>query len=579
MVFDISDPAIPNLVGSLLMQSNIDALEVSGNYLYAAATEQGLRVLDISDPENLYEAGWFLAPNVYDVCVQGDYAYLASSDFNGGFITLDISDPIHPAFISTYNRDGSLRPFDIAIAGEYAYVTDPVSDIFLLLYIGDPAHPSELGDFRLSGDLFNVYAQDSLVYISDGVAGLQIFKNELYSTPGGGITWEQQNSSTNKDLWSVSFINTTTGWGAGESGVMLKTTNGGETWLQKQSGTSNELFSVFFLNENTGWTAGREGTILKSTDGGESWQQQVSGTSDVFRSIYFSNINNGWAVGQHGTIMNTTNGGENWQPQSSGVTDYLMKVHFVDDNNGWVGCHTDGKILRTDDGGENWQLVYTPSQASINSVYFINQNTGWMTTSDVQVYKSSDGGMNWFEQYHNQTSPYQVLTDIDFLNQNEGWAVDSDGIIISTSNGGNTWDEKTSGVPNYLTSVCFVDPDNGWVVGKEGLILKAYPGGVTEIKDEDESNNNATIEFALFENYPNPFNPVTTISFQIPISGYVSLKIYDVIGTEVATLVSENLPAGKYKYNWDAGNLASGVYLYRLQSMNFTSTKKMVLLR
>jgi hypothetical protein len=577
---NISDPANPFQVGAILMQSDVNALDVSGNFLFAATTNTGLRIIDISNPANPVEVGLFSAPNVYDVCVRDEYAYIAASDYNGGFITLNISDPINPVFVSTFNRNGSLHPFDIALAGDYAYVTDPVYDIFLMLYVGDPAQPSELGEFRLSGDLFNVYAQDSLVYICDGRAGLHIFKNELYATPGGGITWQQQNSGTNNDLWSVSFINTTTGWAAGNNGIIVKTTDGGEVWLQKQSGNTNELFSIFFIDENTGWAAGREGTILKSTDGGEDWQPQVTNTINVFRSVYFVDSNTGWAVGQNGTILKSTNGGENWQTQTSGITDYLYEVYFADNNNGWVGCQDDGNILRTTNGGTNWQLVTTPSQSSIYSIFFIDPSTGWISTSDAEIYKSTDGGTSWFEQYHDQSLQYLVFTDNCFLNSNEGWVVGSYGKIISTSDGGNSWEEQTSGVSSYLTSVDFVDHDNGWVVGKEGMILKSFPGNVTEIDgNESEINANTPSEFALFENYPNPFNPVTTISFQIPKSCCVSLKIYDVIGTEIATLVSENLPAGKYEYNWDASNLASGVYFYRLQGENFTSTKKMVLLR
>ena len=578
-VINVSDPANPFQVGAILMQSDVNALNVSGNYLFAATTNTGLRIIDVSNPANPVEAGLFSAPNVYDVCVRDEYAYIAASDYNGGFITLNISDPINPVFVSTFNRNGSLHPFDIALAGDYAYVTDPVYDIFLMLYVGDPAQPSELGEFRLSGDLFNVYAQDSLVYICDGRAGLHIFKNELYATPGGGITWQQQNSGTNNDLWSVSFINTTTGWAAGNNGIIVKTTDGGEVWLQKQSGTSHELFSIFFINENIGWAAGREGTILKSTDGGEDWQPQVTNTINVFRSVYFINTNSGWAVGQNGTILHTTDGGQNWQPQSSGITNYLHQVFFTDNYNGWIGTLYNGNILRTTDGGTNWQLVSTPSQYDIYSVYFTDSNTGWIATSDIEVYKTTDGGTTWLEQYHDQSPQYGALTDIFFLNQNEGWAVGSHGIIISTTNGGNIWNEQISGVPNYLTSVRFTDSQNGWVVGKEGMILKAITGNVTEINASDNNDANIPSEFNLFDNYPNPFNPVTTISFQIPKSSFVSLKIYDVIGTEITTLVSENLLGGNYKFDWDAGNLASGIYLYRLQSENFTSTKKMILLR
>ncbi len=86
-------------------------------------------------------------------------------------------------------------------------------------------------------------------------------------------------------------------------------------------------------------------------------------------------------------------------------------------------------------------------------------------------------------------------------------------------------------------------------------------------------------EYSLAQNYPNPFNPITTINYQIPKDGFVTLKIYDVLGKEAATLVNENKPTGRYNIEFNAGNLASGVYLYQLKVNDFVSTKKLVLLK
>ncbi len=83
----------------------------------------------------------------------------------------------------------------------------------------------------------------------------------------------------------------------------------------------------------------------------------------------------------------------------------------------------------------------------------------------------------------------------------------------------------------------------------------------------------------LCQNYPNPFNPTTTIGFLLPKPGFITLRIYDVLGKEVATLVSGRLAAGKYEYQWNAGKLASGIYYYRLQSDNFAQTRKLILLK
>jgi hypothetical protein len=92
-------------------------------------------------------------------------------------------------------------------------------------------------------------------------------------------------------------------------------------------------------------------------------------------------------------------------------------------------------------------------------------------------------------------------------------------------------------------------------------------------------NGSIPTEFSLSQNYPNPFNPSTTIRFSIPIHGLVSLRVIDMLGKEVATLVSEEMAAGTFTISWNASSLASGVYFYRLQCGSFLETKKLVVLR
>jgi hypothetical protein len=86
-------------------------------------------------------------------------------------------------------------------------------------------------------------------------------------------------------------------------------------------------------------------------------------------------------------------------------------------------------------------------------------------------------------------------------------------------------------------------------------------------------------KFILSQNYPNPFNPSTTIEFAIPEQSFVRLEVFNTLGEKIATLVSEELNAGSYKYDWEAADLPSGVYLYRLQTAAFSTSKKMILLR
>jgi hypothetical protein len=96
-------------------------------------------------------------------------------------------------------------------------------------------------------------------------------------------------------------------------------------------------------------------------------------------------------------------------------------------------------------------------------------------------------------------------------------------------------------------------------------------------------NNNLSIgipaKYDLSQNYPNPFNPTTNINFELPFDGKVSLKIFDMTGREVASLVNEVKTAGYYSINFNASNLSSGVYFYNLKTDNFTMTKKMMLIK
>jgi hypothetical protein len=86
-------------------------------------------------------------------------------------------------------------------------------------------------------------------------------------------------------------------------------------------------------------------------------------------------------------------------------------------------------------------------------------------------------------------------------------------------------------------------------------------------------------EFALLQNFPNPFNPKTVINYQLPVNSYVALKVFDLLGREVATLVNEKKDVGRYSMQWDAGRCASGIYFYALQAGEFRETKKMILMK
>ncbi len=117
-------------------------------------------------------------------------------------------------------------------------------------------------------------------------------------------------------------------------------------------------------------------------------------------------------------------------------------------------------------------------------------------------------------------------------------------------------------------------------MGAEALYLKQIDyDGSFEFSDEIEIEVSIPIEYSLSQNFPNPFNPATTIKYQIPELSFVTIKVYDVLGSEIETLVNEENQFGIYEITWYAENLPSGVYFYRLQADSFVETKKMVLMK
>ncbi len=115
---------------------------------------------------------------------------------------------------------------------------------------------------------------------------------------------------------------------------------------------------------------------------------------------------------------------------------------------------------------------------------------------------------------------------------------------------------------------------------KGAIIDGQLYGDTTTITDvKSETNSEITTKYELMQNYPNPFNPTTTINYSIPKRGFVQLKVYDILGNVVATLVNKEEPRGNYSIDYDASKLTSGVYFYRLQSGNFSKTKKLILLK
>jgi len=195
-------------------------------------------------------------------------------------------------------------------------------------------------------------------------------------------------------------------------------------------------------------------------------------------------------------------------------------------------------------------------------------NSGWTQTSIGTVTIPNPG---WFAFYMGGTFVWNgtsnLLIEICFHNSNFG----QNSAVYSTQSAGMTWHQAQ----DLITGSGCTDLNGG--------TLQSYRPNVVITTDYfiGVNNNSAEmpVKYSLIQNYPNPFNPVTSIKYSLPRSGFVSLKIYDVLGKEIIKLVNEYKQAGNYKVDFEASNISSGIYFYKLESANFSATKKMILIK
>ncbi len=390
--------------------------------------------------------------------------------------------------------------------------------------------------------------------------------------------WSVVSTSGNE---AVSFPSENTGYSTA-NGITKKTTNGGVTWTTLSGGN---LTGIFFINDLTGWVVGYPGYIGRTTTGG-SFTQQTSGVTDRLNDVFFINPDTGWVVGgDYSTerIFKTTNGGVNWLAQSSGTANKLFSVYFINAYTGWsVGGPSSPKIIKTTDGGTTWLTESTSVGTPLYFVKFADANTGWAVAGYIggeTIINTTNGGATWQSQ---SSGDNRYLRWCFALNNTTAFAVGQSGKIITTTNGGANWLVQASPTTSELWSIDFVNDSVGYAIG-DNVVVKTTNAGLTFM-----NGNRAEVanEFQLYQNYPNPFNPSTVIKFSIPGSVGVAymrplqLKVYNVLGKEVATLVNQQMQPGSYSVDFDGSNLSSGIYYYSLIIDNaILDTKKLVLLK
>ncbi len=319
-----------------------------------------------------------------------------------------------------------------------------------------------------------------------------------------------------------------------------------------------------------------------------------------------------------GHIFYTTNHGVRWEMAYSDIPSNIS-VNSLALNGDVIFAGLTGRyVYISQNNGSNWTSVSNGLPVSTNGIVNLiaNGSSVYALTDGGGIYKTQNNGSNWQNISSNLTN--QNIRSLSFMGSNLIIGTIGGGIFIS-SNAGVSWQQKNSGLGNlnvnavtvvntrivagtnhgvYISSnngVSWFERNEGWSnpkvlcfsmgtnlnVGTDSLMV--WMRTVEQIVSVHNVSTIVPEEFSLEQNYPNPFNPSTKIRFDIAggnnLAGMTTLKIFDIVGKEVATLVNEQLQPGTFEVTFDGTNLPSGIYYCRLSSGDITSTKKMILLK
>lgn len=407
--------------------------------------------------------------------------------------------------------------------------------------------------------------------------------------------WSIIPGPTSKTLTNCFFINPSTGWISGDSGTIIHTTNSGNNWEIQNSGTFNNIESIFFLNERLGWaltynvfpdSTGFQGTeILTTVNGGNNWNSSLFPDTNMFmKTVFFLDSLKGFMGGISAAIVMTTNAGISWTYTDTDTT-LLFKlpvfnIKFFDNNLGYAcGGFRDiaGITWVTTNGGFNWKGTVLAPEPFFDLTILNNQNTicaGGDLEYGSSIASTTNMGNTW---YYDTLGVFGLATGIDHRTPSEIWmAASYAGKFIYSADTGITWTPIETPGNTAVFDIDFADTSIGFACGVNGSILKYDKTSSPVINNSVVVSNS---DFELLQNYPNPFNPKTIIRYSLFENKFITLKIFDVLGNEVASLVNEKQKAGSYIVNFEGTNYPSGIYFYKITSDEYSVTKRMLLIK
>ena len=410
-------------------------------------------------------------------------------------------------------------------------------------------------------------------------------------------TWVEQTAPpVVPPLYSVNAFSSLIAWASGDNGTVLLTTNGGINWVYKDAPQAGN-FTIYGINGLDPVTAlclvntTNAGLILKTTNSGNTWNIVFARPGQYLDDMKFINSTTGYVYGDPlGTswfFIKTTNAGITWdttvtRPTAAGFEQGFENGMFVQNIIGnlvkiWFGSDN-GFVIFSLNNAASWGKSPTPSNNQVRGITFLDANTGFC--GGQKPFLSGTSGNNWIFQanYPNLGTFHSFANSAGYV-----WYASGTGICYSTDQGANFTLQHSSPDNSDYTHMSFtlslsdvnLTTITGWGISDNGVISKYSQAniGIHQISTEIPNG------YILEQNYPNPFNPATKIRFSIPFSGYIALNAYDILGRLVKNIFKGNLKPGNYETDFDASELSSGLYFYKLESEKFTEVKKMIVVK
>ncbi|MDP2207869.1 MAG: T9SS type A sorting domain-containing protein [Bacteroidota bacterium] len=401
------------------------------------------------------------------------------------------------------------------------------------------------------------------------------FLGDVFFTPDEGEKWVGAFTNLRTTgVFQLKFNGTILFVGTGRG--FARSTNEGLSWTFQNSGITNRNIYTITLNDTDVFIGTLGGGIFRSSDLGSNWQEIGDGLTDSY-ILSIAVMGNMIFVGSIGKgIWRSLDYGKSWSPANTGLRDSIVRFVAVSDSVLIAATSRNG-IYRSLDSGTTWNTVNNGLNDTTVNAMSIFGKTLFIATRNGGIFRSTDNGDNW-----NQLGFVDTIIYAYDAKDNIVMAIGMSNKVFLSTDGGDSWSDVSLGLSALISQTILIANNNVFVAGGDGIWQRSLSEMIVSIK---ENVNYFSKTPTLLQNFPNPFNSFTQIQYTIPQSGlkdsetFVSLKIFNLLGQEIATLVNEKQKPGCKSVAWHANNIASGIYFYRIVTGTFTETKKLLLLK